>query len=138
MSHVRTQIRNAAAALLPDVATILKARAYPVDQSRLPALLVYTAGETVARGGFEALDRVVELVIECLAKGADVDDGLDALLVSVEQSVTGQTLGGLTVPLIPARIEYDVSAEGSVPIGRARLIYEAIYRTSLTDPEQRI
>ena len=139
MSHVRTQIRTAVTALLPsDEATVLTARILPLEQADLPAFLVYTGSERIQRGGFEALDRVVEVAIECLAKGADVDDQLDALLALAEAAVSGQTLGGRAVPMIPSKIEFDVSADGSVPIGRARLTYEVIYRTSLTDPETRI
>ena len=109
-----------------------------VEQADLPAFLVYTGSERIQRGGFEALDRIIEVAIECLAKGADVDDQLDALLALAEVAVNGQTLDGRAVPMIPSKIEYDVSADGSVPIGRARLTYEVIYRTSLTDPETRI
>lgn len=137
MSHCRTQMRDAVAALLADVsATVLKARVYPIDQVALPALLVYVKDEEITGGGFNALDRRVEVIVECLAKGPFVDDKLDELLLAVETRVSTQRLGGIAAPLIPRRIEYDVSAEGSTPIGRARLTYEALYRTSATDPEQ--
>jgi hypothetical protein len=139
MSHVRTQMRSAVAALLADVsADVLVERVYSVDPERLPALSVWVRNESITRGGIGALDRSAEIIVDCLAKGSAVDDVLDGLLAAVETRLTTQTLGGLTAPLVPSQIEYEVSAEGSVPIGRARLTYEALYRTSPTDPEHRI
>lgn len=139
MSHVRTQIRSAVEALLAGVsADVLVERAYPVDPDRLPALAVFIRNESIAGGGVGALDRRVEIIVDCLAKGADVDARLDELLVAAETRLALQSLGVLTLPLTPSRIEFDVNAEGAVPIGRARLTYEARYRTSPTDPENRI
>lgn len=139
MSHVRSQIRSAVEALLASVpADVLVERVYAVNHERLPALSVYVRNEGIATGGIGALDRRAEVIVDCLDKGAEVDAKLDALLVAVETRLNTQTLGGLTSPLVPSKIEYDVSAEGSVPIGRARLTYEVTYRTSPTDPENRI
>lgn len=133
MSHVRTQIRQAAAAALESVAAVETSRVYPLAEAELPILLVYTNGEEIESLDLQTLDRRLELVVDCYAR--DIGDSLDALLAGVESALNDNELGGLTRPLRPSRIEMIASAEGSAPIGRLRLTYEAHYATSFADPE---
>lgn len=131
MSHVRTQIRSAMASALATVATTHVARVYPVDQGALPVLLVYSGAEQI-EGDLDHLLRRYAVTVEAIAEGTD--DALDALLVGIEQALIGD-LGGTVVSLQPVSVEIVNSAEGSAPIGRARVTFEALYRTSFADPE---
>jgi len=130
MSHVRKQIRDAVAALLPG--TVHKSRVYPLDEAELPVKLVYTNGEQIAADQFGGLERRLEVVVEIVAAGTD--DAMDAVLVDVEQAL-GDGLGSIVTQFVASSIEVSTSTEGSAPIGRLRLVYEAIYRTAFADPE---
>lgn len=134
MSHVRKQIREAVATALGAVATTYVSRVWPVEQGNLPVLLVYSGAEQI-EGEPYAMDRRYAVVVEAIAEGND--DALDDLLVGIETGLTGD-LGGLVVHMQPVSVEITNSAEGSAPIGRARITYEALYRTSYADPQNTI
>jgi hypothetical protein len=135
MSHVRTQIRNAAAAALSGIgASVHVTRVWPVAETELPAVLVYTNGEAIEQEQFGGLVRRLNLVAEVVVQGADLDDAMDSVLVEVEQAL-GVGLGALVTDLVPSSVEVSTSTEGSAPIGRLRLAYEATYRTAFADPE---
>lgn len=133
MSHLRTQIRDAAAALLPG--TVYTARVYPVQEASLPVTLVVVGQEEIEAEDFGVLNRRLAIIIECIVQGDDLDAALNSALVGVEAALGNSTLGGRVLHLLPVSIEVTQSAEGSAPIGRARMTYEALYRTSPADPE---
>jgi hypothetical protein len=134
MSHVRTQIRDAAvAALAPVAATVSVSRVYPVADGELPALLVSTNGEQITGGLMGAYARSMDLVVECVVKGVDVDSDLNALAAAVEAILNHDRLGGLCKPLEPT--SFDVTLDtGAVPIGRLRMNYVATYYTEFKVP----
>jgi hypothetical protein len=134
VSHVRTQIRNAVAALLPG--TVYKSRVWPVEQTELPVLLVYTGSEADRAGDMQSLERTLDVIVECVTQGTD--DEMDAQFVLVEQALADTDLGGLALMFTLTGIEVTVSAEGSAPIGRGRMTYSAMYRTTYADPETSI
>lgn len=135
MSHVRTQIRTATVAALAGIGTtVIAARVYPVAEDSLPVVLVYTNGEQVSQYEFGGLERRLEVVVEIVAQGTNLDAALDAILVEVEQAL-GPGLALVSDFLPTGGIEVSTSTEGSAPIGRLRLVYEAIYRTAYADPE---
>lgn len=138
MSHVRTQIRQAATAALAGIATVHASRVHPLAESDLPALLVYTSTESIEAelAAFGTLERRLELVIEAVAQAtSNLDTTLDDLLASVETALGAvPTLGGAAIVVVPTSIEVTISQEGAQPIGRARLTYAVLYRTSSTDP----
>jgi hypothetical protein len=129
MSHVRKQIRDAVVAALPG--TVYASRVWPVQESDLPVHLVYMGTEQAEELDFKTLDRRLEVVIECVAQA--LDDDLDALIVGVEQALGAGVAPAMNLRLLS--VEIVNSAEGSAPIGRARMTYEARYVTSFADPE---
>jgi hypothetical protein len=138
MSHVRTQIRDRFVTLLGPVGTVHASRIYPLAEDALPVLLVYTNNETIDVDGaaFNALDRSLEVVVEIVEQAtATLDTALDTLLASVEAAIgADEDLNGLALHAAPASIEVSMSTEGAQPIGRARLTYSVLYRTTYTDP----
>ena len=110
-------------------------RVYPVAEDELPILLVYLGDEEIeghTMGG--AIRRTAQLVVEIRAKGAFVDQDLEALLAGVETTLNRSTLGGLTRPLVPEGITMTVDATNT-PIGTARVTYRAVYQTDFSNPQ---
>jgi hypothetical protein len=137
MSHVRQQIRAAVVAALTPIATTVASRIWPLDQSALPVLLVYSGSEEIEGAEFGAMDRRYDVNVEAVVAGENYDDTIDGLLVQIEQALNGD-LGGLVLSMTATGIEVSASAEGSTALARARITFEAQYRTSYADPETSI
>lgn len=135
MSHVRQQIRTATVSALSSIGGVFAARTVPLEAQELAAILVYTNSETIARSTVASYMRTLELDVEIVAKGRDVDEQLDALLARVEPLLNDSKLGGLCKPMAPAGIEITVDTSGSTPIGRARMVYRVVYFTDHATPE---
>lgn len=137
MSHVRTQARAAiAAALAPIGHPVHTSRVYPVQLDDLPVLLVYSGAEAID-GQMDALERAYEVHVEAIVSGDNYESTLDALLVQIEEALTG-SLSNLVLSAMPTEIETSAGAEGSTPIGRLRATFRVHYRTTYTDPETSI
>ncbi len=135
MSHVRKQIRDAAAAALSSVGGVYATRTVPVEITELPVLLVYTNSEEIDRLAVGIYVRTLELVVEIVTKGRAVDDELDAILAAVEPLLNANRFDGLCRPLILDSISVSVDATGETPVGRARVAYSAVYQTAHTNAE---
>lgn len=133
MSHVRQQIRTAVVAALESLGGVHASRVYPISADELPVYLVYLGDESID-GDFQTLTRTLEVVVEVVTAGQTFDEAAEDAIVAVEQRLTGD-LSGLVIALRPASISLSMSAEGDAPIGRARIAFEALYRTSYTNPE---
>lgn len=136
MSHVRQQILDATAAALADLGGVFKSRFYPVDPVELPVFLIY-AGDEEIEGDFTKEERRFQVIVEIVADGQWADETLHTSLAAVETRLTG-TLSSLVVQFAPVTITATTSVEGAKPIARLRITYEAMYRTSYTDPETSI
>lgn len=144
MSHVRNQIRNRIATLVTGLpvtgASVYKMRRYALDDSKLPAICVYTGDESssLITVGARTLRRVINVVVEVFAKGASatISDTIDNICVSAEEAIAGDfTLNGLAKSTVLTSTETDVNIEGESGIGSARLVYAVEYVTSIDDVE---
>lgn len=144
MSHVRNQIRNRIATLVTGLpvtgANVYKMRKYALDDSKLPAICVYTTDESsgLITVGTRTLRRVINVMVEVLAKGSSVtiSDTIDNICVSVEEAIAADFgLNGLAKSTILTSTETDVNIEGENGIGSARLVYAVEYVTSIGDVE---
>jgi prophage DNA circulation protein len=133
MSHVRTQIRDAIVAALDPLGSVHKSRVYPLQPDELPAFLVYSDTEDLV-GDFALMERAYRVNVEIVVRGDDYEAQLDEQLVAVEKALNG-SLTDLVVSILPVAIATSVSGEGSAPIGRMPVTFEAAYRTSFDDPE---
>ena len=133
MSHVRTQIRQAAVAALASVAAVKEGLDWPLAEEAVPLLLVSTRDEEVQRGSLDTYSRTLDLIVEGVAKGPFVEDGLDALVASTETVLNQSKLGGLCKPLLLQKIEISME-RGATLIGRARMTFRCVYFTSHTNP----
>lgn len=143
MAHVRQQIREAAATLVTGLTTtganVFQSRVYNLQESQLPALLVYTSQEAIelADGTLDAPQRILSLVIEGKAQAtANVEDTLDDIAKEVEIALGADiTVGGLAHGNDLTNTLKQVTAEGDQPIGSVQLTYDVKYRTPFGDPE---
>lgn len=144
MSHVRTQIRDRIATLVTGLPTtgssVYKMRRYALDDSKLPALCVYTTDESsgLITVGTRTLRRVINAVVEVYAKGASatIHDTVDGICVSVEEAIAADFgLNGLAKSCVLTNTETDVNVDGENGIASARLVYSVEYVTSIGDVE---
>ena len=140
-NHVRTQIRDAALALI-DSLTTTGARAYagrpetrPLQPSELPALLVHTndveSEEVSGTRGSRRFVHLCDVVIEGYAKGTgDIDATLDTIEKEVRAALEADpTLGGLCKDLICTGANKDNEAEAEQPSWRIRMTWRCEYHT---------
>lgn len=145
MSHVRQQIREAAATTVTGLAVtgsnVFPSRVYPHDV--VPSLSVYTLTDTVDADqsvlgavGYKQV-RELELVIEARSKlTANVDNQLDDIAADVEIAMQSDvTLGGLCEWLELTDTAIELEAESENPAGLARLTYSVIYRVAANNPQ---
>lgn len=144
MSHVRKQIRDRIATLVTGLPTtganVYKMRRYALDDSKLPAICVYTTDESssLITVGARTLRRVINVMVEIYAKGSSVtiSDTIDGICVSAEEAIAADfALNGLAKSCILTSTETDVNVEGENGIGTARLVYAVEYVTSIGDVE---
>jgi len=142
MSHVRQQIREAAATAVTGLTTtgtrVYQNRQHALAESKLPCLLVNTDGEEIEgllSNAPDTLDRNLELKIRAVAKvSANLDDALDTMAAEVETALGNTTLGNLLKkPLLLQGIEIEME-QGDKPVGIATLKFNANYMTVANAP----
>ncbi len=142
MSHVRRQIREAAAAALTGLATtgsrVFQSRIHTLRDPDLPCLLISTDDEQIdaenaVMGG--ELTRELTLVVKGVAKTATtLDDTLDGIAEQVEPVLNGATLGNLVKRCTLERIGVEMDDTLEKPAGVITLTYRTLYFTSPAAP----
>lgn len=141
--QLRHFIRDHLAARLPDEGywtpaedRVFAQRTIELDPEELPLILVSCREEenqAMSVSEWDATDRrTLAIHVECIALALDdVDDRLDALCLGVEQAIGSLLVEGLeTASFRLLRTESDVDREGEVPIGAARMTFQARYLTN--------
>lgn len=142
MTHVRQQIREAAAVALTGLATagprVFQSRLRPLKDSELPCLLVNTDEEEIEVMGMTvgaAQERTLRLVIRAVAKHcASLDDQLDAMLAEIEAALAGTSFGGLAPGVVLTQINIEMNDELEKPVGIASAHYAVTYYTATGSP----
>lgn len=142
MSHVRRQIREAAATALTGLATtstrVFQSRIHPLRDADLPCLLISTDDESIeaenaVMGG--ELTRDLALTIRGVAKAtANLDDTLDGIAEEVEPVLNSATLGGLVKRCTLEKISVEMDDTLEKPAGVITLTYRTTYFTSPAAP----
>lgn len=149
--HIRQQIRVAVADKLVGLATtgarVYASRVFPLSDSDLPCLLVFSRNEQVqARSiGSQVANiarnthRQLALEIKVFAKaGAALDDTLDTICKEVEVCLAADRfLGGLTSDLVLDTTSIELQGDGERPAGVATMIWLAEYWTLDNAPDMR-
>lgn len=144
MAHVRQQIRDRVATTLTGLpttgASVYKMRRYALDDSKLPALCIYTTEEQsrLITVGSRTLDRRVTVMVDAVAVGASTSlhDTLDTICTEVEEALAADfTLNGLAKSTILAGTETEINIDGEKALGTASMSFAVQYITSIGDVE---
>ena len=144
MSHVRQQLRERAATTLTGLSTtgskVYQSRVYPLGNSNLPGLLIYTKSEdseTVTMSGARTLLRNLSLVIEGYVKAvSNYDDTVDTIAKEVETAMGNDvTLNGLAKNSYLESTEIQYDGEGEKPVAVVSLTYSVEYMTKENAPQ---
>ena len=144
MSHARTQIRQAVVTRLKDHTSagsrVYTSRVYPLDDPKLPALLVYTPHEDMEPPSMQrprTQRRSLQLVIEGYVKArGDIDADADALAVAVEKIIGADpTLGGLAKDAMLATTATQLSGDGERPVAVITMTFAVLYCVKENAPD---
>ena len=141
--HVRKQIRDAVVTTVTGLTTtttnVFASRVYRVEDSKLPALLVYTneeESEVLSMSRPQKIHRTVAVVVEGIAKATTaLDDTLDTIAKEIETAIAADpTVGGLAKETVLTDIGVELTGDAQQPTGSIRLSFAVRYVTLETDP----
>lgn len=144
MSHARTQIRQAVVALLNGNTEagnrVFSSRVHPLDDAKLPALLVYTPQENIGERSMQrprTQQRQLQLAVEGYLKArGDIDAEADALALDVEQLIAADpTLAGLVKDITLESTATQLSGEGERPVAVITLTFAVLYCVKENAPQ---
>lgn len=144
MSHARTQIRQAVVALLNGNTEagnrVFSSRVHPLDDAKLPALLVYTPQENIGERSMQrprTQQRQLQLMVEGYLKArGDIDAEADALALEVEQLIADDpTLAGLVKDISLESTATQLSGEGEKPVAVITLTFAVLYCVKENAPQ---
>ena len=144
MSHVRQQIRDDIVTTLTGLTTtgsnVFRSRIFPLEETNLPALCIYTKSETSEYdtiGLPRSVNRVLDVAVEAYVKGvSNYDNTLDTIAVEVEEAIAADvTLGGVAKDAQITAFEADFAGDGEQPVAVGRFTVTVEYRTVENDVE---
>lgn len=143
MKHARTQIRKCITTLLKGNTiagnNVYEARVYPLNDPKLPALLIYTKQETVGEQSMSrprTQQRELFVTVEAYVKArGNVDEDTDNLAMEIEQLIAADpTLGGLVKDTALDTTETQFSDDGEKPVAVAILTFSVLYTVKEHEP----
>ena len=146
MAHLRQQIRERIATLCTGLSTtgsnVFQSRLYPIEDSSLPCLLIYTTtedSEVTEMATPRPMQRSLSVDIQGVYSATQPDDNLDTIAKEVEVVMAGdKDINSLASSSYLQSTEIEVNAEGKKPIGVIRLTYIVDYRNVDNNPETAI
>ena len=142
--HLRMQIRNQAKTTLTGLDTtssnVFDTRIYPLENSELPALLIYTKeeeSEPIDIGSNRTMNRNLNLIVEAYVKSNSAfEDTLDTICKEVEQAIAADTtLSGKCKDIYLSSTDIDFNAEGETPLAFAVLTFTTNYFATEQNPD---
>ena len=143
-NHIRQQIREYFGTNLTGLSTtgsnVYESRVYPIENSKLPALIIYTKSETsepIVIGTDRVMSRELSVVVEGYAKAtSDFDDTIDTISKEVEQAIAAdRTLDGKAKDTYLESTEIDFNGEGEKPLGYVSLTFLTNYYVKEKNPD---
>ena len=143
-NHIRQQIREYFGSNLNGLSTtgsnVYESRVYPIENSKLPALVIYTKSETsepIVIGTDRVMSRELSVVVEGYAKAtSNFDDTIDTISKEVEEAIAAdRTLGGLAKDTYLESTEISFNAEGEKPLGFVSLTFISNYYVKEKNPD---
>ena len=147
-NHLRRQIRERIVTDVTGLSTtgsnVFEGRVYPVEESKLPCLLVYDSEEsieaqTLAPAGSRSMMATLNITIEGYANGGSGSDVLDTL-AGIQKEVQVAMAGDVSINSLagdsaPVSADISLSGEGSKPTGSKRLTYQIRYGYAENAPD---
>ena len=131
-NHIRQQIRERAGTVLTGLTTtgsnVFQTRVYPLENTNLPALVIYTKDETsepIVVSTNRLMSRELELIIEVYVKQtSNFDDEIDKICKEVEIAISADTtLNGLAKDCYLQSTSIEYNTEGEQPLSYAVLTF---------------
>jgi hypothetical protein len=146
MAHLRQSIRERIAtdvtSLTTTGANVFQSRIFPVEESKLPCLLVYTTSEdseVTEMASPRPMTRTLNVVVQGVVSAAQPDDTLDLISKEVEVALAGDvSINSLANNSFLSSTEIEFNADGAKPIGTVMLNYSVEYRNVDNNPESAI
>ena len=142
--HVRQQIRESIGTTLTGLTTtgsnVFQSRVYPLEDSNLPALLIYTKVEEsmpIDIGAARTMERNLTVNIEGYVKAnSNFDDTIDTICKEVETAMASDvTVNGLAKDSFLEATEIEYNAEGEKPVGYVTMSFKVDYYVLETSPD---
>ena len=143
-NHVRQQIRERIGTTLTGQTTtgtnVFESRVYPLEDSKLPALIIYTKSEEsmpIEIGSNRTMERSLTVNIEGYVKAnSNFDDTVDTICKEVETAMaTDITLNGLAKDSFLETTEIEFNAEGEKPVGFVTMSFKVDYYVLESSPD---
>ena len=140
-NHIRQQIRERVGTTLTGLSTtgsnVYQSRVYNLENSDLPALIIYTRSEDtelLEMGSTRTLERNLSLVVEAYVKAnSNYDDTIDTIAKEVEAAMGADvTHNDLARDSFLDSTEINYNGEGEQPIAVMTMVYNIIYLTTET------
>jgi len=146
MAHLRQSIRERVAAdvtsLVTTGANVFQSRIFPVEDSSLPCLLVYTTSEeseVTEMASPRPMTRTLNVVVQGVVSATQPDDTLDLISKEVEVALAGDvSINSLASNSFLSSTEIEINADGAKPVGTVMLNYVVEYRNLDNNPETAI
>ena len=146
MAHLRQSIRERVAtdvtSLTTTGANVFQSRVFPVEDSSLPCLLVYTTSEeseVTEIASPRPMTRILNVVVQGVVGAATPDDTLDLISKEVEVAMAADVkINDLANNSFLSSTEIEFFSEGAKPIGTVMLNYSVEYRNLDNNPETAI
>jgi hypothetical protein len=142
--HVRQQIRERIGTTLTGLTTtgsnVFQSRVYPLEDSNLPALLIYTKVEEsmpIDIGAARTMERNLTVNIEGYVKAnSNFDNTIDTICKEVETAMASDvTVNGLAKDSFLEATEIEYNAEGEKPVGYVTMSFKVDYYVLESSPD---
>ena len=136
MAHLRQQIRERVATTLTGLTTtgsnVFQSRVYPIENTKLPCLLIYTreeSSEPLDMSPPRTIEKRLSLVVEGYVKAnSNYDDTIDTITKEVEVAMYGDRLiNNLAKDSFLVSTEIDFNGEGDNPLAILVMTFEIPY-----------
>jgi len=136
MAHKRQAIRERVASTLTGLTTtgsnVFQSRVYPIENTKLPCLLIYTREETsepLTTNPPRAIEKILSLVVEGYVKAnTNFDDTIDTICEEVEEALfTDRLINDLALDSFLVNTDISYNGEGDNPLGIVVMTFQITY-----------
>ena len=138
---IREQVGTTLTGLTTTGSNVFQSRVYPLQESNLPALLIYTkeeSSEAIVMGSNRVIERELTLAVEAYVKtNTNSDDTIDTIAEEVETAIgADSTLNNKAKDVFLVSTDINYVGEGENPVAVATLNFLVSYCTDETNPSQ--